>query len=58
MTGRFFGQYYDPETGAPGASEFTGSLDKPVQLDGHDVGNHVIQRPHGAYQLSTCWLNS
>jgi hypothetical protein len=28
-----------------------------VQIDGHDVGYRVIQRPDGAYQLSTYWLN-
>ncbi|WP_367324974.1 putative T7SS-secreted protein [Streptomyces sp. HUAS ZL42] len=37
--------------------EFTGPLDRSVQIDGHDVGYRVIQRPDGAYQLSTYWLN-
>ncbi|MEV6175866.1 putative T7SS-secreted protein [Streptomyces sp. NPDC052015] len=37
---------------------FTGPLDRSVQIDGHDVGYRVIQRPDGAYQLSTYWLNS
>lgn len=37
--------------------EFSGPLDRSVQIDGHDVGYRVIQRPDGAYQLSTYWLN-
>ncbi|QNP63633.1 putative T7SS-secreted protein [Streptomyces genisteinicus] len=37
--------------------EFTGPLDRSVQIDGHDVGYRVVQRPDGAYQLSTYWLN-
>ncbi|MFG2675043.1 hypothetical protein [Streptomyces sp. NPDC048445] len=41
----------------PGAPEFTGPLERSVQLDGHDIGYRVIQRPDGAYQLSTYWLN-
>ncbi|MGW8061196.1 putative T7SS-secreted protein [Streptomyces ziwulingensis] len=36
---------------------FTGPLERTVQIDGHDVGYRVIQRPDGAYQLSTYWLN-
>lgn len=37
--------------------EFSGTLDRSVQIDGHDVGYLVIQRPDGAYPLSTYWLN-
>ncbi|MFM9612184.1 putative T7SS-secreted protein [Streptomyces niveiscabiei] len=37
--------------------EFTGPLNRSVRIDGHDVGYRVIQRPDGAYQLSTYWLN-
>ncbi|WP_456154971.1 RHS repeat-associated core domain-containing protein [Streptomyces niveiscabiei] len=37
--------------------EFTGPLDRSIQIDGHDIGYRVIQRPDGAYQLSTYWLN-
>jgi RHS repeat-associated protein len=36
---------------------FPGPLDRSVTIDGHDVGYRVIQRPDGAYQLSTYWLN-
>ncbi len=36
---------------------FTGPLERSAQIDGHDVGYRVIQRPDGAYQLSTYWLN-
>ncbi|MGW1268019.1 putative T7SS-secreted protein [Streptomyces sp. NPDC002491] len=43
-----------PRAGTPG---FTGPLDRSVTIDGHDVGYRVIQRPDGAYQLSTYWLN-
>ncbi|MEU0673014.1 putative T7SS-secreted protein [Streptomyces sp. NPDC006172] len=43
-----------PRPGTPG---FTGPLDRSVTIDGHDVGYRVIQRPDGAYQLSTYWLN-
>ncbi|MEU8888999.1 putative T7SS-secreted protein [Streptomyces sp. NPDC048442] len=44
-----------PRTRTP---EFTGPLDGSVKIDGHDVGYRVIQRPDGAYQLSTYWLNA
>ncbi|GLF95590.1 RHS repeat protein [Streptomyces yaizuensis] len=37
--------------------DFSGPLDRSVQIDGHDVGYRVVQRPDGAYQLSTYWLN-
>ncbi|CAL9423274.1 putative T7SS-secreted protein [Streptomyces sp. enrichment culture] len=43
-----------PRAGTPG---FSGPLDGSVKIDGHDVGYRVIQRPDGAYQLSTYWLN-
>ncbi|MEU3784359.1 putative T7SS-secreted protein [Streptomyces sp900129855] len=43
-----------PRAGSPG---FAGPLDRSIQMDGHDIGYRVIQRPDGAYQLSTYWLN-
>ncbi|MEU6541642.1 RHS repeat-associated core domain-containing protein, partial [Streptomyces sp. NPDC047000] len=43
-----------PRAGTPG---FSGPLDRSVDIDGHNVGYRVIQRPDGAYQLSTYWLN-
>ncbi|MGW7169915.1 putative T7SS-secreted protein [Streptomyces sp. NPDC054884] len=43
-----------PRAGTPG---FAGPLDRSVTIDGHDVGYRVVQRPDGAYQLSTYWLN-
>jgi hypothetical protein len=39
-----------------GTPAFTGPLDRSVRIDGHDIGYRVIQRPDGAYPLSTYWL--